>query len=218
VSLSRVALNGNDTVFQWYLNGITQSIDWANPTISQAVTGNFSYDEACHVMTLDKPDAWAFFIIQNQFFVPHPMHLHGHDFSLLGQGNGTFNPATDMGLLNFKNPTRRDVAMLIQSGWTVIAFKTDNPGAWLMHCHIAWHVGEGLSLQFLERPGDIKPTYTAAVDEDRFQDTCAAWKDYASGPVYYNKTDSGLRRRGGMDGRMDVIRHRAQHVRKGSFY
>jgi FtsP/CotA-like multicopper oxidase with cupredoxin domain len=28
------------------------------------------------------------------------------------------------------------VAMLPGGGWLVIGFITDNPGAWLMHCHI----------------------------------------------------------------------------------
>ena len=32
----------------------------------------------------------------------------------------------------------------------MIAFQTDNPGAWLMHCHIGWHVAEGLAVQFIE--------------------------------------------------------------------
>lgn len=71
--------------------------------------------------------------------VPHPIHLHGHDFYLLGQTNGsntgTFT-AADIPRLNFVNPPRRDVAMLPASAWIVIAFDTDNPGAWLMHCHV----------------------------------------------------------------------------------
>lgn len=31
---------------------------------------------------------------------------------------------------------RRDVASLPGGGYLVLAFKTDNPGSWLMHCHI----------------------------------------------------------------------------------
>jgi FtsP/CotA-like multicopper oxidase with cupredoxin domain len=34
----------------------------------------------------------------------------------------------------------RDVATLLVSGYLVIVFLTDNSGAWLMHCHIGWHV------------------------------------------------------------------------------
>ena len=35
-----------------------------------------------------------------------------------------------------------------------MAFKADNPGAWLIHCHIAFHIAEGLGIQILERPSD----------------------------------------------------------------
>lgn len=61
------------------------------------------------------------------------MHVHGHDLYVLGTGAGVFS---DSSTLNFDNPTRRDVAMLPADGWLVIAFETNNPGAWLMHCHI----------------------------------------------------------------------------------
>jgi len=57
--------------------------------------------------------------------------------------------------LNTNNPPRRDVATLPVSGYLVIAFLTDNPGAWLMHCHIGWHTSEGLALQFVERYTEI---------------------------------------------------------------
>jgi hypothetical protein len=122
-----------------------------------------------------------------------------------------------MNQLNFENPTRRDSVMLIggarppggpppappatknrkrqggpppqtPAGWTVIAFYTDNPGAWLMHCHIAWHVGEGLSLQFLERASELPKSYPGS----QLRETCRKWKEYDE-DNYYNKTDSGLK-------------------------
>lgn len=138
------------------------------------------------------------------------MHLHGHDFSLLGQGAGTFDPTANLGDLNFVNPPRRDVAILLASGWTVIAFQTDNPGAWLMHCHIAWHVGEGLSLQFLELPNEVASEYGDYVRGKEFQDTCASWVDFdnSAGNIYA-KTDSGLKKRS--DGFTDVKRHFNSH-------
>lgn len=57
--------------------------------------------------------------------------------------------------MDFTNPTRRDVYFLPANGWLVIAYPTDNPGAWLMHCHIAFHVAMGLSVQFIERQSEI---------------------------------------------------------------
>lgn len=59
----------------------------------------------------------------------------------------------DINHLNLKrdNPPRRDVVLLPAGGYIVIAFKADNPGAWLIHCHIAWHASSGLAMQILER-------------------------------------------------------------------
>lgn len=103
------------------------------------------------------------------------------------------------------NPPRRDVVELVASGWTVIAFKTDNPGAWLMHCHIAWHVSEGFSLQYLERPNDIPGMYKSQVESSAYQDTCTAWNKYAPSMVY-KQSDSGLKRREAIgDVVMDVV-------------
>ena len=49
---------------------------------------------------------------------------------------GQFNVSSDPANLVYNNPTRRDTALLPGGGWLAIAFPTDNPGAWLMHCHI----------------------------------------------------------------------------------
>lgn len=95
-----------------------------------------------------------------------------------------------MGRLNGGNPTRRDVTMLPAKGWVVIAFKTDNPGAWLMHCHIAWHVSGGLSVDFLERVSEFKAGITAA-DKAIFNNNCNAWRTYAP-TNQWSQIDSGI--------------------------
>jgi len=41
---------------------------------------------------------------------------------------------------------RRDSISLPQGGWLAIRFVADNPGAWLLHCHINSHLSVG---QFL---------------------------------------------------------------------
>lgn len=89
------------------------------------------------------------------------MHLHGHKFWFLGAGEGDFPfqfvtdaPST---MINLQNPPYRDTIDLPASGWAVIRcaerlsgrltqfinflrYITDNPGAWLFHCHIQWHL------------------------------------------------------------------------------
>ncbi|KAH8423781.1 uncharacterized protein LDX57_001540 [Aspergillus melleus] len=80
----------------------------------------------------------------------HPIHLHGHDFALLKQSKVPYNDTDWRDGLNYFNPPRRDVVLLESNGYIVIAFKTDNPGSWVMHCHIAWHASAGLAIQVLE--------------------------------------------------------------------
>jgi FtsP/CotA-like multicopper oxidase with cupredoxin domain len=132
-----------------------------------------NYTTSSHVIELDTADEWVYFVIETVNTVSHPIHLHGHDFSILAQGTGVY--ATVAPTLELTNPPRRDVAMLPGGGYLVIGFQTDNPGAWLMHCHIGWHTSEGFALQLVERYSEIP----ALVDTTVMSDICSAWETYA---------------------------------------
>ena len=57
---------------------------------------------------------------------------------------------------NFKNPVRRDVLTPGQPDDIVtIRFRTDNPGPWIFHCHIDWHLEHGLAIVFAEDIDEI---------------------------------------------------------------
>lgn len=75
--------------------------------------------------------------------VAHPLHWHGMDIVVLAQQATTFDPVNSYKSFNFINPPRRDVVLLPAGGYVAIAFKPDNPGIWLLHCHIAWHASSG---------------------------------------------------------------------------
>lgn len=68
------------------------------------------------------------------------------DVVVLAQQNTTFDPVNSYKTFNFINPPRRDVVLVPAGGYIAIAFKPDNPGVWLLHCHIAWHASAGKSL------------------------------------------------------------------------
>lgn len=102
------------------------------------------------------------------------MHLHGHDFALLAQGNDASDLRNGELTLKWDNPPRRDVALLPMGGYLVIAFRADNPGAWLFHCHIPWHASSGLALQILERQSALEEM----MNEERLKETrrvCGKW-------------------------------------------
>lgn len=108
------------------------------------------------------------------------IHLHGHDFYVLAQGTGTYSSDVS---LNLNSPPRRDVAMMPWDpsqnlgGHLVVAFYTDNPGVWLAHCHVGWHLSMGFALQIIENLDGINKTVT---DSCALSDTCTAWKQYAA--------------------------------------
>ncbi len=73
----------------------------------------------------------------NQTAWPHAMHLHGHHFRLLQRQNG---PAPQ--------PFWWDT-LLVQPGETaLVGFVADNPGKWMLHCHMLDHQASGMDAWF----------------------------------------------------------------------
>ncbi|KAE8663024.1 Laccase-9 [Hibiscus syriacus] len=88
----------------------------------------------------------------------HPMHLHGFDFYILAQGFGNYNPATDGKKLNLINPQKRNTIGVPVGGWAVIRFVANNPGVWLLHCHLDMHLPVGLATAFMVENGPTPET------------------------------------------------------------
>ncbi|KAK1091678.1 laccase, multicopper oxidase, benzenediol:oxygen oxidorectuctase [Friedmanniomyces endolithicus] len=183
---AQVVPNG-DAIIVWAINTSSINVAWDHPTLQYVMEGNTSYPTQFNVVPTVNEGAWNYVVVQmlpNNPPVPHPFHLHGHDFFLLGQGSGTFSAGSAS--LNFATPPRRDTATVPGGGWLAIAFNSNNPGTWLMHCHIAWHVSEGLGVQFLESPSQI-----TLPDKGQFDSQCSAWNNYYQ-TAYWKKDDSGI--------------------------
>ncbi|XVF61682.1 hypothetical protein PTKIN_Ptkin08bG0150400 [Pterospermum kingtungense] len=80
----------------------------------------------------------------------HPWHLHGHDFWVLGYGEGKFDMYNDSKKYNLANPIMKNTVPVHPYGWTALRFKADNPGAWAFHCHIESHFYMGMGVVFAE--------------------------------------------------------------------
>ncbi|KAK1753358.1 putative laccase precursor [Echria macrotheca] len=185
----------------WPVNGSPMKVDWNNPTLEYVKNGNVgSMPSAENVIQVPTANVWTFWLIQNNSSIPHPVHLHGHDILILGgspalanpiaPGNSlrAYNPSTDGPNLKGNNPTRRDTTMLPAWGWLVVAYKTNNPGAWLFHCHIAWHVSQGLSIQFLEQLSAIPTT----VNLNDLTANCNNWDAFYPANAPFLQDDSGI--------------------------
>lgn len=80
------------------------------------------------------------------------MHLHGHSFWVVAEGVGQWDGV----VTRPENPQRRDTQLMdfgypypAGMSYTVIEFMADNPGVWPFHCHIAWHVSDGLYMNVM---------------------------------------------------------------------
>ncbi|HYE84478.1 MAG TPA: multicopper oxidase family protein [Clostridia bacterium] len=75
----------------------------------------------------------------NNSKVDHPMHMHGHFFQILSR-----NGQPSKGAVIVKD------TLLINPGEEyVVAFKADNPGNWVQHCHELHHASAGM-MQIIE--------------------------------------------------------------------
>jgi FtsP/CotA-like multicopper oxidase with cupredoxin domain len=73
------------------------------------------------------------FRLQNKTAFPHPIHLHGHSFQVVAV-NGKKKAV----------PEWRDTVLVFPDEKVDIVFVADNPGDWLLHCHILGHVTAGM--------------------------------------------------------------------------
>ncbi|KIW07373.1 uncharacterized protein PV09_02218 [Verruconis gallopava] len=148
----------NGTNLVWSVNNQTFRANMNQALLSNVIDGDFNFEKEWNVFQFDSSKKAIRIIMRNFFQNGHPMHLHGHDFNVLAVGFGEWDGT-------ITNPTRtlvRDVGPLPPfrpdinaPAYLVIQFNQDNPGMWPLHCHIAWHVSQGLYFNVLEKPGSI---------------------------------------------------------------
>ncbi|KAK4783940.1 hypothetical protein SAY86_018308 [Trapa natans] len=80
----------------------------------------------------------------------HPWHLHGHNFWVVGYGDGRFVEGLSEKGFNVKDPPVRNTAVVFPYGWTAVRFVADNPGAWAFHCHLEPHLHMGMGVVLAE--------------------------------------------------------------------
>jgi FtsP/CotA-like multicopper oxidase with cupredoxin domain len=71
-------------------------------------------------------------VMINKTPMPHPMHLHGHEFQVVEIDGVRFSGAV------------RDTVLVRPNGRVVVAFDANNPGWWAFHCHLLYHMAAGM--------------------------------------------------------------------------
>jgi len=75
-------------------------------------------------------------VLANKTPMPHPMHLHGHQFQVVEINGGRIGGAV------------RDTILVPPGARVVLAFDADNPGWWAFHCHLLYHLEAGMFATF----------------------------------------------------------------------
>ncbi|RNJ54585.1 hypothetical protein D7B24_009600 [Verticillium nonalfalfae] len=149
-------------------NGIPRScinqkpyIEQKVPTLYTAVTtGEFNTDPAVYGQVnpfIVSAGSIVDIVVNNHDVAIHPFHLHGHHFQILrrpSSGTGDW-PGAKRARLN-SNPPYRDTVSVMGNSHTVLRYKADNPGVYLFHCHIEWHVEMGLTATIIEAPDVLR--------------------------------------------------------------
>ncbi|RAL13181.1 putative ferrooxidoreductase Fet3 [Aspergillus homomorphus CBS 101889] len=146
------------------------------------------YGDYTHTVVLNHNDIVEI-ILNNNDTGSHPFHLHGHNFQVIDRyppyGPDFFEFA-DAGVPQPYDPSnhsafpayppRRDVVVLPPEGYVILRFRADNPGVWIFHCHIDWHLMQGLAMIFVEAPLMIQEELT--IPEDHYAACRASGMEY----------------------------------------
>jgi len=100
----------------WAINGKVPDEIYREPPLLSAARGSSQIVE-----------------LVNRTAFEHPIHLHGHSFRVIKR-NGRNEPHQPF----------RDTVLLGVDETIEIAFVADNPGSWMLHCHVLEHQGSGM--------------------------------------------------------------------------
>ncbi|GME74538.1 unnamed protein product [Ambrosiozyma monospora] len=132
-----------------------------------AATNETVYGTNTGSIVLEK-DEIVEIVLNNNDTGKHPFHLHGHVFQVIERGPDFTDSAEPVpysangtdGYEEPEYPARRDTLYVRPQSYFRIRFKADNPGVWFFHCHIEWHLLQGLAIVMIEDPKGIQEFQT----------------------------------------------------------
>lgn len=178
VTLDIVMDNLGNGVNYAFFNNIT----YTTPKVPVLATALSSGDYATNSYIYGNTNAFVLgkddivdIVLNNQDTGKHPFHLHGHVFQLISRGSSVPDDESPVSF-DYDNHTEfpeypmiRDTIYINPQSYAVLRFKADNPGVWFFHCHIEWHLEQGLAVVFIEAPEELqeKESFT-----DNFKEVC----------------------------------------------
>ncbi|CAN6614071.1 iron transport multicopper oxidase Fet3p [Trichomonascus vanleenenianus] len=195
INVTVVMTNLNNGVNYAFFNNITYTAPKVPSLYTVMSSGDLVMDERIygeftHPYILKHNDVVEV-IVNNADSGTHPFHLHGHAFQLIDRSPAfdddditPYDPSNHTAFPQI--PIRRDVAYVRPNGYYVLRFRADNPGVWFFHCHIEWHMDQGLAMTFIEAPDVLQKTLQ--IPEGHY-DVCRAAGLQYKGNAAGNETD-----------------------------
>ncbi|XP_071949840.1 uncharacterized protein [Antedon mediterranea] len=126
-------------------------------TFSNSKNCSVEYCQCTYTLTVRLGDVVELIIVDEgvTFDASHPVHLHGQYFRVIGQGKlGSSTSVEEVkqldknGILTrtFYQPVKKDTVIVPDGGYTILRFHATNPGWWLFHCHLEFHIEIGMGL------------------------------------------------------------------------
>ncbi|KAJ2796722.1 ferroxidase fet3 [Coemansia guatemalensis] len=123
-------------------------------------------------------------LVNNHDYYSHPFHLHGHVFQIVERGS--IRPNEHYTKMSLDVPVKRDTVVIRGGHYAILRFRADNPGVWLFHCHIDFHIMLGLQMTFVEAPDQIQQRMHDLVPET-YRENCIAQGIKTSGNAFGNR-------------------------------
>lgn len=117
-----------------------------------------------HLKIETRNDTWVDIVFQlvieepTKLQPPHPIHKHSNKAFLMATGHGKFSwkslaEASQESPDSFlEKPIYRDTFVTSPAGeaWLAIRYHVENPGAFLLHCHMETHLSTGMGMVLLD--------------------------------------------------------------------
>lgn len=124
---------------------------------AQGINCKETFCECTHVLQVPLNSVVEMILIDEgvTYEANHMFHLHGNYFHVIGMDkigtNVTLEEIKELdrqGKLRrrFTDSVRKDTVTVPDGGYTIIRLYADNPGFWLMHCHLDFHAEIGMAV------------------------------------------------------------------------
>lgn len=198
IELNVEMTNLMDGVSYAFFNNITYTAPKVPSLLTALSAGELAndsrvYSEYTNPFVLNHMDVVEI-VVNNHDPGVHPFHMHGHEFQVVERSPAfddddnpvDFDPKNP-GKQN-KYPMRRDTSFVRPNGYSVYRFVADNPGVWFFHCHIEWHMMQGLAIQMIEAPTELQKQLGGKLPQN-YLDTCKAANFQTEGNAAGNTKD-----------------------------